>query len=355
MKKEKLQTLLISYSTTVKKTMELLSETAFQILFVVDADKKLIGTVTDGDIRRALLKGFNFTDEIGPLMFKDFIWLPVDEDNRSGKAKQLMLEHLIEQIPVLDAKGRITDLILWTDFVDVKHPVDVSMKSNPVVVMAGGKGTRLDPFTRIFPKPLIPVGNKPVVEHIMEKFFRFGFHRFIYTLNYKKEYLKIYLKEITTPYVIDYVEETSFLGTAGSLSLLSEKINETFFVVNCDSLLDIDFEELLAWHTEENAWITVVGCHNEVRIPFGILHLSDGRLKTIAEKPVHDVIINTGVYIMEPEVMSMVPKDRSIDMNELIESVSEKGKISVYTIYDGWFDLGQWKEYRKNIQKMEKE
>ena len=353
MKNEKLKTLLISYSTTVKRTMELLSSTATQILFVADEDQSLIGTVTDGDIRRGLLKGAGFSDEIGTIMFRDFISICDDETDKLQKVKQIMLERLIEQIPVLDDRGKIRDVILWTDLFDAKIKKAVPLKTNPVVIMAGGKGTRLDPFTRIFPKPLIPIGNKPVIEHIMKKFYKYGFHRFLYTLNYKKEYLKLYFRENQSPYEIDWVEEEKFLGTAGSLSLLTEKINDTFFVINCDSILDIDFNELLKWHKQEKAAITIVGCHNEVRIPFGILHLSEDRLSRIVEKPIHDVIINTGAYIMEPNVLSYVPNKKSIDMNELIERVSEKEKVSVYTIYDGWFDIGQLTEYKKYIETME--
>jgi dTDP-glucose pyrophosphorylase len=353
MKKEKLETLLVSYSTTVKRTMELLSATATQILFVVDREQSLIGTVTDGDIRRGLLKGAEFNDEIGTIMFCDFISICDDETDKLQKVKQIMLDRLIEQIPVLDDRGRIRDVILWTDLFEAKKKIPATLKTNPVVIMAGGKGTRLDPFTRIFPKPLIPIGNKPVIEHIMKRFYHYGFHRFLYTLNYKKEYLKLYFRENQTPYEIDWVEEEDFLGTAGSLSLLTEKIDDTFFVINCDSILDIDLHELLKWHKQENAAITIVGCHNEVRIPFGILHLSEDRLERIVEKPIHDVIINTGAYIMEPHVLPYVPVNKTIDMNELIERVSEKEKISVYTIYDGWFDIGQLNEYKKYIETVE--
>jgi NDP-sugar pyrophosphorylase family protein len=255
---------------------------------------------------------------------------------------------------MLDDNGVILDVILWTDILTGKKQSAPSqkLKTNQIVIMAGGEGTRLDPFTRIFPKPLIPIGNKPAIEIIMERFYGCGFHRFIYTLNYKKEYLKLFLRENNFPYSIEWIEEDDFLGTAGSLSLLGDKLTDTFFVANCDSLLDVNFEEILSWHKEHKAAMTLIGCHSEVKIPFGVLQMSDGKLNKILEKPVHDVIINTGVYVMEPHLISYMPKGKKMDINELIDLVAEKEKITVYPIYSGWFDLGQWGEYKKSVEKL---
>src|SRR3990170_6307824 len=308
MDKRKLESILILSDTTIKQAMQKLSDTQERILFVVDIDKKLLGTINDGDIRRALINGLKFDDSVGNVMHKNFVSVDRDIVDIEGYSKKLMLEKKIEQIPVLDGTGVISDVILWTDIIgEGKGSEPANLFDTPVVIMAGGKGTRLDPFTRILPKPLIPIGNKPVIEIIMERFYKYGFHCFTYTLNYKKEYLKLFLKENPFPYTIDWVEEDDFLGTAGSLSLLKDKIDDTFFVVNCDSLLEINFEQVIHWHKEQKASMTVIGCHNEVKIPFGVLQLSDGRLQSISEKPVHDVIINTGVYVMEPHVLSYLP------------------------------------------------
>jgi len=309
MDKRKLESILILSDTTIKQAMQKLSDTQERILFVVDIDKKLLGTINDGDIRRALINGLKFDDSVGNVMHKNFVSVDRDIVDIEGYSKKLMLEKKIEQIPVLDGTGVI--------------------------------------------KPLIPIGNKPVIEIIMERFYKYGFHKFFYTLNYKKEYLKLFLKENKFPYVVDVVEEDDFLGTAGGLALLKDKIKETFFIVNCDSLLDVNFEEILIWHKEHGAAMTLVGCHNEVKIPFGVLKLSNGRLAKIVEKPVHDIIINTGVYVIEPHVISYIPEGRHIDMNELIETVIEKEKVSVYPIYKGWFDIGQWEEYNKTVEKLQ--
>lgn len=354
MDKTKLKSLLIPTDITIKQAMQKLSETQERILFVVDKKDKLLGTITDGDIRRGLINGIGFDNNVESLMHKDFIYISTKIKDIENRAKQLMLDTKIEQIPVLNENGEIVNVILWTDILMEKEDTKTKrLYQNHVVIMAGGKGTRLDPFTKILPKPLIPIGNKPVIELIMERFYKYGFHKFIYTLNYKKEYLKLYLKESSFPYAIDWVEEDDFLGTAGGISLLKDKVKDTFFVINCDSLLDVDFEEILGWHKEHNAAITIIGCHNEVKIPFGVLKLSNGRLEKIVEKPVHDVIINTGAYVMEPRIISFIPDGKPIDMNKLIELVAEKEKVSVYPISTGWFDIGQWEEYKKSIEKLQ--
>ena len=353
MEKTKLRSLLISTHQTIKRAMQELNETSEKILFVVDENDKLLGTVTDGDIRRGLINGSRFDDNLEKVMHKDFTAVTLDQSELKENIKRLMVENKFEQIPVLDHMGIIRDVVLWTDILGDKEKLKThDIKPNQVVIMAGGKGTRLDPFTKILPKPLIPIGNKTVIELIMERFYKYGFCNFIYTLNYKKEYLKLYLKENNFPYSIEWVEEPDFLGTAGSLTLLQDKLKDTFFVVNCDSLLDSDFEEILKWHKENDAAMTIIGCHNEIKIPFGVLELSNGSLQRILEKPVHDVIINTGIYVMEPHVISCIPKGRVVDMNEVIDIINKKEKVSVYPISAGWFDIGQWEEYQKSIEKL---
>lgn len=353
MDKEKLKSLQISADTTLKEAMYKLNDTAEKILFVTDKNNRLIGTITDGDIRRGIVGGTQFNDAVEKVMHQTFVAVKSSTPNIETCAKELMIKKRLESIPVTDNQSRIIDLIRWTDVLnEQRHSETRHVYPNHIVVMAGGKGTRLDPFTKILPKPLIPIGGKAVIEILMERFYQYGFHNFIYTLNYKKEYLKLFLKENNFPYTIDWVEEDDFLGTAGSLSLLKDKIDDTFFVVNCDSLLEINFEQVIHWHKEQKASMTVIGCHNEVKIPFGVLQLSDGRLQSISEKPVHDVIINTGVYVMEPHVLSYLPDGGKMDMNELIDRVVKKEKISVFPIYSGWLDIGQWEEYRRSVEKL---
>ena len=353
MNKAKFKSLLVSVNTNLKESMQKLNDTAEKILFVTDENDKLLGTVTDGDIRRGLINGFKFSDKVEKVMFKQFTFFFCDEPDKKEKAERIMLREKIEQIPVLDKNNHIIDAVLWTDIFGKKKSVgEKQTYTNPVIIMAGGKGTRLDPFTKILPKPLIPIGDKPIIEIIMEKFYKQGFQNFIFTLNYKKEYIKIFLRENSFPYKIEWVEEDDFMGTAGSLSLLKDKINEPFFVLNCDIILNADYTDIIKWHKENNNLITLIGCHKEVKVPYGILELDDGILKSFVEKPNYDVIINTGVYILEPEIIGMIPENKSINMNTLIEDISKKGKVSVYPIHDGWMDIGQWEEYKNNLKEI---
>ncbi len=347
-----MKSLLIPIDISLKQAMQKLNDTAEKILFIVNDTEVLLGTVTDGDIRRGLINGLKFSDKVEKVMCKQFVYISYNEHDIKENAQAMMIEKKIEQIPILDKDRAIVDVILWTDIFGKKESKQKQFFRNPVVIMAGGKGTRLDPFTKILPKPLIPVGERPVIEIIMEKFFNHGFQNFIFTLNYKKEYIKMFLRENNFPYDVDWVEESDYMGTAGSLSLLKDKITDTFFVSNCDIILNADYAEILKWHRENNNLMTLIGCHKEVKIPYGILEMNNGILKNFVEKPNYDILINTGVYVFEPEVISLVPEDKSIDMNILIELASRKGKVSVYPISEGWFDVGQWDDYNKSLKEL---
>lgn len=354
MDKIKLDSLLITIDTTIREAMQKLNETAEKILFVENKRNKLLGTVTDGDIRRGIIDGLALNTKVKDIMHRDFITLSSDLSDFEQKenAKEIIRKYKIDHIPVINARGKVMDVVSFTDFVEEKESsVPQEVLSNHVVIMAGGEGKRLEPYTSVLPKPLLPVNGKPLIEIIMENFYQSGFNRFIYTLNYKKEYIKVFLKENKFPYDISWIQENEFLGTAGSLSLLKDNINETFFVTNCDILFSkIELKNILDWHHKQKASITIIGVHEEVKIPYGVLKVYDGRVKRIDEKPVIDVLINSGLYIIEPHIISKIPKGKRLDMNELIDNISGKEKILVYPIYSGWVDLGKWDDY-KNINK----
>jgi len=355
MQKNKLKSLLIPLDTTIKQAMQNLNESAQQILFVTDERMRLLGTVTDGDIRRAIIRGSGFTDGMAAIMNRKYTFLRWNPASLVEEAKELMVGKEIEQLPILDEEGVVVDVILWTDILDRKpHPSPMQSHTNYVVIMAGGKGTRMDPFTRIFPKPLIPIGEKTIIEVIMDRFHKSGFQKFVLTLNYKKEYIKIFLHESDMPYSVEWVEEPDFMGTAGSLSLLKDKLQETFIVANCDSLLDIDVSEVLAWHKERGAAMTVIGCYNEVKIHFGVLELGNGKLQRILEKPTHDVIINTGIYVMEPHVISYIDDGKQENMDKLIGKLIDADEnVTVYPIHSGWLDIGRWDQYKQALRDYE--
>ena len=351
LKTEDIKKFTVAPEVPLKKAMKLLGEAGSRVIFVVDDAGKLIGSLTDGDVRRAILNNAGFECCISEIMFKSPRFVKRTDIDFKDKVRAYVVEDKLYAIPFLDDQDRIVDILYWYDFFEY-HPLESSSRaalSNPVIIMAGGKGERLDPFTKILPKPLIPFGDKPIIDNLMDNFNKFGFSNFILTLNYKKEMIKMYFNDNQSLYNIRWVEEEKYLGTAGGLSLLKDMVKETFFVCNCDTIIDNDFKNILAWHKAEKALVTIVGCHKEMVIPYGTLELNEGRLKTINEKPMYDFIINTGMYIMEPEEFSLIPDNQQLDMNRLIEKAVDCGKVAVYPIYSGWSDIGQWKEYKDSL------
>ena len=355
MDKNKLQSLLIPPDTTIKQAMQKLNDTATKILFVTDEKSLLLGTVTDGDIRRGIIRGVALSSAAQEIMSRKFISISADNPNVLQQASEFMHKYLIEHIPVVDNKGVVTDVISWTDCLDSEDSHQVEIRGplhTPVIIMAGGKGTRLDPFTKILPKPLIPIGNKPIIEHIMERFHRNGFNRFIVILNYKKDMIKMYFSENSLPYDISFVEEGDYLGTAGGLSLLKNRFNEAFIVTNCDTILEGDYADFFNWHQKMKNVMTIVGSHKEITVPYGVLSMNDSSLNGIDEKPKIDLFVNTGTYVFEPEIVDSIAENEHLDMDKLIGKIREKyrDKVGVYPHWGGWFDIGQWDEYRRSLE-----
>jgi len=355
MDKLKLKTLQIPADTSIKQAMQKLNDTATKILFVMGENSMLLGTVTDGDIRRGIIRGISLSSSVQEIMSRKFISISADSAHMHKRAREFMHKYLIEHIPVVDSKGIVRDVISWTDCLDsgASHQAETQGPLHtPVIIMAGGKGTRLDPFTKILPKPLIPIGNKPIIEHIMDRFHRNGFNKFIVILNYKKDMIKMYFSENSLPYDISFVEEGDYLGTAGGLSLLKNRFNETFIVTNCDTILEGDYADFFNWHRKMQNVMTIVGSHKEITVPYGVLSMNDGSLNGIDEKPKIDLFVNTGTYVFEPQILQSITEKEHLDMDKLIGKIREKhqDKVGVYPHWGGWFDIGQWDEYRRSLE-----
>lgn len=348
------QSLIIAPKTTMKEAIVQLNETGKKALFVADPSGRLLGSITDGDIRRAIIRGKEFSTPVASIMCSTPQSLNANQKDYRAKAKQLMLDFDVEHIPIVDERGSILEILNWQNLFSDKKGIPLTKPlSNPVVIMAGGKGTRLDPLTKILPKPLIPLGEKPIIEIIMDNFRARGFSHFTMTLNYKKELIKAFFSENDSEINLHFAEEPDFLGTAGSLFLLKDKIHETFYVTNCDIILEAEFEKVLEWHQREKAVMTLIGSHKEMHIPYGLIECNGEGFKAIKEKPVLDLVINSGVYICEPAIFSLIKDGEFLNMNELIERASQAGKVSVFPIYEGWFDAGQFKEYQDTLRKIE--
>lgn len=336
-----IQDLFINKDLSIKEAIKKLDETAKKILIIVE-NNKLISVLTDGDIRRWILKSGSLNEPVSLIMTKRPRYIL--EDDRKD-AKKFLKEYGIEAMPVLNKNKEIIDIIFWND--NFNRKFKFNKMNNPVVIMAGGKGTRLDPYTKILPKPLIPIGDIPIVERIINRFNEYGCNSFYMTVNYKKNMIKAYFNEIEKAYSIDYIDEEKPLGTAGSLSLLKDKIKDTFFLSNCDILIEGNYSDMLKYHKEHKAKITLITSLKHYIIPYGVIQINgDSDVKKMIEKPEYDFLVNTGMYILEQDVINDIPENEFFHMTDLINNYINKGeKIGVYPVSEGsWLDMGQFKE-----------
>lgn len=336
----------VAASKTILEAIHLLNETSSQVLFIIDAHGCLKGTLTDGDIRRAIIGGKELSASIQDVYNPHPISLTTSS---LEKAKALMEEHGVTRIPVVDAGNVPVSIISFEDVLHCKQ--EVERLPNKVVIMAGGRGSRLDPITKVIPKPLLPIGDKPILELIMESFAACGFHAFRLSINYRKDFIKTWLAERhDLPYDIACVEEGEPLGTAGSLGCLREELTDSFFVSNCDILMDMNYASGLAFHREHGCALTIVGALMRVNVPYGVIQLENGEFSRIEEKPDVPMIINSGVYILEPECLHRIGEAERIDMPDLIGRVRASGrKVGVFPVHRKWIDIGQWAAYKQII------
>ncbi|MEN2768693.1 nucleotidyltransferase family protein [Ornithinibacillus xuwenensis] len=345
-----LQDLFISSEVTINEAIKKLDITAKKILLVTE-ENKLQGIITDGDIRRWILKRGDLTENVGSIMNKSpkFIY-----EYDKPKAKDILKQEMIEAIPVLNMEHEVTDIVFWNERFNEKLN-HYQKLDNPVVIMAGGKGTRLEPYTKIIPKPLIPIGDTPIVERIINRFKEYGCHNFHMTVNYKKNMIKAYFNDLQKDYSVSYIDEEEPLGTAGSLHLLKNKLDSTFFVSNCDILIDGNYSDMLKYHIENGNKITLVSSLKHYTIPYGVIKLNEtSNVKQMIEKPEYAYLVNTGMYILEPECLEDIPPNTFFHITELINQYIETGeKIGVYPISENaWLDMGQFKEMENMIEKL---
>ena len=310
-----------------------------------------IGTLSDGDIRRALLSGKSIDSPIKGI-FNENAFSVLEGEYEEGDLKKVFLEEQYDLIPVLDKKNQIKDIVAWGDFFQPQSPQKRDM---PVVIMAGGEGERLKPFTNILPKPLIPLNDKTVIEKILDSFTDSGFCNFFLTVNFKGKILTAFFEELEPDYSIGFIEEKTPLGTAGSLHMLKEELQSTFLLTNCDVILNLDHGDLIDFHHKNNCEITLVASAKKMTIPYGACEIDkQGFLSKITEKPSLDYLINAGLYIVEPSALKEIPHGELFHITDLIEKVKSKGKrIGVFPIDDGaWIDIGQWEEYRSALRKL---
>lgn len=334
-----LKDFLIDEESKMIEAMELLDKVAKKVLFVLK-DGRFVAAITDGDIRRWILKKGSLDSKVKEIANYKPKYL--NEKDKS-LAKEFMKENSIEALPIVDDENDIITVIMWND-----EEIGFNRELNiPVVIMAGGLGTRLYPYTKILPKPLIPIGEIPIAEHIMNGFNRYGVDEFFLILNHKKNMIKAYFNEIERDYKVNYIDEDKPLGTGGGLSLLKGKINSTFILSNCDILIEENYEKIYNYHKKERNIITMVCSLKNIKIPYGVVEISKtGEIENMREKPEYSFFTNTGMYIVEPKVIEELEEGKSMGFPDIIDMFRISGeKIGVYPIGErSWLDMGQLEE-----------
>lgn len=343
---------LVKSNTSLREALKQMDKAALQVLIVVDDENRILGIITDGDMRRAIINDVDFNKPVEMIMNKNPV--TIHSPPNKNKALKLMKKYQIKHIPVLDNKNKVVGLILWKDFLnngEIKFP----LKNTFVFIMAGGRGTRLDPFTKILPKPLIPIGEKPIIELVMDNFKKYGFYRFLISVNYRAEMIKMYFSENSNNHKINYIQEKNYLGTAGALSLAKDRLKDTFILSNCDIIVDTNFDSLLNYHKKNKNKATILAVVRRVKIPYGILKMQNANLDEIIEKPEYYFIVNSGVYVLEPDIIDLIPENKPMDMPELLSLAKKKGfKVQIYPINCPWFDVGEWEEYKRAVEYIKK-
>jgi len=333
---------LLGSDRTVQDAAELLTANSLRIVLVVDREHRLLGTVTDGDIRRALMAGSAMASLVTTVMQNSPITMTQGESRR--KVLQIMREKDLLHLPVLDAKGVVVGLETARDLLFKEQ------RPNPVLLMAGGFGKRLYPLTREVPKPLLPVGEKPILQTILEQLAEGGFSQFFLAVHYRSEQVRAHFGDGSKWGVrIEYLEERQPLGTAGALGFLDRTVIEApLLMMNGDLLTRLDFGQLVDYHDENSGLATMCVREYDFQIPYGVVHGSGTQVTEIIEKPVHKFIVNGGIYVLEPEVLDRCRPEEAFDMPSLLHQVISDGhKVNMFPIHEYWLDIGRIEEYER--------
>ncbi len=319
-------------------------------LFVYD-EEKFDCILTMGDIQRAIIRNVDLASPISNILDRGKIYGKAGDDIEH--IKNVMFRENIDCMPLLNDKGEIEDVLFWSD-VFQKSEADIREKIDlPVVIMAGGRGTRLRPLTNVLPKPMVPVGDKTIMEVIMDQFESIGCHKFYMSVNYKADMMQYYLSQLKHKYDIEFFMEDKPLGTIGSVSLLKGKITTPFFVSNCDSINEQDYRDVYDYHVSNNNDMTIVTMVKSFKIPYGVIETGkDGLMVELKEKPEQNYQVNSGVYILNPDLIEEIPVGEFFHITHLMEKVNKRGgRVGCFPVSeDSWHDMGEWPEYLKMIR-----
>ena len=340
----------INSKSTILQAMQLMDKVGVKLLLVFREDV-FEGILTIGDIQRSIISNVSLNKSISSIIEKEKQYCSPDEDRESVRTKMLSLR--AECMPVVDGTGKLIDVYYWDDFFkhsELQHREKIDL---PVVIMAGGKGTRLKPLTYVIPKPLVPIGDKTILEVIMDQFESIGCHKFYMSVNYKADMMRYYLSQLDHKYDIEFFMEDKPLGTIGSVSLLKGKITTPFFVSNCDSINEQDYRDVYDYHVNNHNDMTVVTLVKSFKIPYGVIETGEnGLMVDLKEKPEHTYMVNSGVYILNPDLIDEIPEGKLFHITHLMEKVKARGgRVGCFPVSEeSWHDMGEWPEYLKMIK-----
>ena len=336
-----LKNIFVAPTLKILEAMQRLDKGAAQIVLVVDDAERLVGTITDGDMRRAVLRGTSLDMAVETIMNRNP--LTAAQGIAQDAAIALMRKHTIHQLPVLDADRRVVELITLDDALRAQKNETI------VVLMAGGLGSRLRPLTELTPKPLLPIGGRPLLEITIGNLARQGFGRFYLSVNYKSEMFRDHFADGRQLGVeIDYLHETEKLGTAGALRLLPQEPEDAILVMNGDILTNFDARKFVAFHRAQNTAATMCVREYEWQIPYGVVQTADNRLIGFEEKPKRREFVSVGINILSPEALKLIPSGGALDMPTLFSTVAEKiGPPAIYTLDEYWLDIGHLEDLQR--------
>ena len=340
-------------SMSLVGAMKTIDQNAGGLLDVLDKENRLNGSLTDGDIRRWMIKTGKLDGTVGQVMNPDPKYVHPGE---TGLARKLMEQEQIYSVAVVNDNLELVDIMFHESC--IRRPVKTensALSGVPVIIMAGGKGTRLYPYTKILPKPLIPIGDVPILERIMNRFYQYGAQEFYLTVNYKKEIIRSYFADAGQPYTLHYIEEHIPLGTAGSISLIQEPFDGPVIVTNCDILIQSDYGKIMDYHKSCGNDMTIISSLKNIAIPYGVLRPGEqGTIRSMEEKPRLSYFINTGMYIVNPEYLKQIPENRVYHMTDLAEKMlKDRRRVGMYPVSEHSFlDMGEFEEMKKMEERM---
>ena len=337
---DKVENLFIKEDTNLIEVLKIIDKSQTKIALVTDKDHRLLGTITDGDIRRGLLQGNSLKTKAKIVIKKNYRYIKTYEEER--KARSLMKKEMLTVLPVLNNDNKISKLLVSDNLIPEKY------LENTVFILAGGKGTRLLPHTKNCPKPMLQISGKPILEIILNQCLEYGFRNFIFSVNYLKDQIIEYFGNGENYNAnIQYITEDKPLGTAGSLSLIKEKLKHPIIIINGDVLTQLNLSNLLNYHLEKNAAATICVREHISNNPYGVVKLRNDKLESFEEKPIIKSLINAGVYVINPELITLLNKKEFLDMPDLLIKSKNIGKnVFAYPIHEYWIDIGRYETFK---------